>query len=267
MRRACAAFVIVVSSVLAAAQEPRPAFEVASVKRQSGVIAPSGPGRSGSADAPTGIPSVFRMRNATVEWLVRFAYDLQDFQLSGGPDWVRTDRFEIMATPNADGPTARLMMRALLEDRFKLVVQHQPRQMKSYALVLARKDGRLGDGLKRCDDPNLPRPSTPVRVPAGSIGGPINAWCGTLEPIRLTAQGLMKAIVVDKTALEGKWTYSFFVAAPTPPPPGPVRDQAETENLATLPVALQEQLGLKLEEVRGPVDTVVIESVQPPTEN
>jgi uncharacterized protein (TIGR03435 family) len=77
----------------------------------------------------------------------------------------------------------------------------------------------------------------------------------------------MGAPVVDRTGVTGPWTYYIFYARPEPLPPGRERDLAEQENLLPFEAALQQELGLRLEPGRGPVDVIVIDSVQQPTEN
>jgi uncharacterized protein (TIGR03435 family) len=239
--------VVSVISVLAVAvltaQSARPTFEVASVKLQPTRLEPTGPSGGREGRPSPGAGSIFRRSNATVANLIQFAYEVRDFQVLGGADWARKDLFEIAAKPTGDIQTERLMMRALLEDRFKLNVRHEQRDMKSYNVVVARKDGRLGPGLKRCEDPAVPQPRTAIRVPAGAYGFGISAWCGTLQSVVATAAGLLNAIVVDKTGLEGPWTYSFFVRDPTPSQSSLVRELADKEDLPTLSVALQDELG------------------------
>ena len=132
------------------AQVPaRPTFEVASVKKRVG----PGPTRitQGQGPRPGG---AFEMVNVPVARLVMYAYDVQDYQVVGGPGWARTDRFDIAARAGRDVSTVdmRLMVRALLRDRFSLVMHQEQREMPLYTLVLARADGRLGPQLKKNDD-------------------------------------------------------------------------------------------------------------------
>jgi len=86
-----------------------------------------------------------------------------------------------------------------------------------------------------------------------------------MSAVARATSGMMGAPVADKTGLTGLWSYSFFYAQPQPLPPVAERDQQE--NLLTFSAALQEELGLKLESTRGPVDVLVIDSVQQPTDN
>lgn len=128
---------------------PRQAFEVTSVKPNKSTET------GGFIQRMRG--GTFSAGNQTLLQLIRFAYQIQGFQLVGAPDWVATDRFEIVARASADVPPAAvggippeaLMLRSLLEDRFRLSVHRETREMPIYALVLARADGRLGPRLRR----------------------------------------------------------------------------------------------------------------------
>jgi uncharacterized protein (TIGR03435 family) len=81
------------------------------------------------------------------------------------------------------------------------------------------------------------------------------------------ASGVMNVPVVDRTGLDGLWSFSFFYASPQPLPQGPARDRADAENTPQFAAALQEYLGLRLESTNGPFNVLVIESVQQPEEN
>jgi uncharacterized protein (TIGR03435 family) len=120
------------------AQEARPAFEVASVRKQAAVV------RSEPSAVPTPTTSTtYRTRNATVASFIVFAYGVIAAQVVGGPSWVHEDFFEIDARPGreASRDEMRLMVRSLLEDRFKLVIHREQRQLRTSTIVLARQDG------------------------------------------------------------------------------------------------------------------------------
>ena len=142
-----------------AAQSPQPpaggpAFEVASIKPNT-----SGDGRVMMQNQP----GRYIATNVSLRLLIRNAYQLQDFQITGGPGWVSSDRFDInakvpdefrgMAPPApGSGPSPLgLMIRALLAERFKLVVHNETKDAPIYALVLARSDGKLGPALKKSE--------------------------------------------------------------------------------------------------------------------
>ena len=235
--------------VTLSAQAPRPTFEVASIKKQAALIPPSGPG----ATAPPSL--AFRSRNATVASLTQFAYGVSFFQVVGGPDWARKDLFDIDARAAGEVPPEqmRLMVRSLLEDRFKLIVRREQREMKTSVLMLARQDGRLGPDLQQCTDPDKQPEERSVRMPRG--GRVSYQRCVPFATIARLAAGVLAGPVEDKTGLAGLWTYALSYA---------------TEVVSEAPpfqTALQDQLGLKVEATRGLVDVIVIDSVQQPTEN
>ena len=139
------------------ATQPPPQFEVASIKPNK-----SGDGRVMLSVQPGGR---FTATNVTLRMMIRNAYQLQEFQITGGPSWISDDRFDIVAKAEAgdtmgdpfraeqNGQPSRgqLMIRALLAERFKLVVHNEDKEMPIYALVLARSDGRLGPQLKQSE--------------------------------------------------------------------------------------------------------------------
>jgi uncharacterized protein (TIGR03435 family) len=265
-----------------------PTFDVASVKPNNT------PGRMGGR----GMPGRVSMVGMPVRQLIRQAYDIHLSQIVGGPDWLATQGFDIDATTGGQPPDQnRFMMQTLLRDRFKLVFHTEKREMATYALVVARSDGRLGSGLQRIPDDQCPPPgSRPTQggPPPGPGPSPFDpnakAACGSIifGPGRLLAHGVpismlvrslanlpaitsFNRIVTDQTKLEGvydfdfKWTNEF---APGGPPPGggpPVAQNPGDEPV--LFTALQEQLGLKLNPQRETVDVMVIDSIERPTEN
>src|SRR5688500_7357428 len=133
----------------ASAQEPRPVFEVASIKPRTG--APQGITSLVLPAAPR--PGIFEHGNATVTQLIMYAYDVRDYQIEGGPDWSRIDRFDVAARAGREVPasTLRQMVQSLLAERFKLTLHEVQREMPTYTLVLARADGP-GPRLKPNND-------------------------------------------------------------------------------------------------------------------
>jgi uncharacterized protein (TIGR03435 family) len=243
------------------AQTAKPAFEVASIKPR----AQSEPARS-AGPAPLG---VFYRAGDTVSALIQFAYSTMPFQIVGGPEWARRDRFEINAkAAPGDIPSdqqMRLMVQSLLEDRFKLVVRREQRDMSMSALVMARSDGRAGPKLEKCEDPANAPPLKPLLLPPGSV--PFSGRCRTMAAIAATISRILDRLVIDRTGLSGSWTYQMVYAQPQPLPPGALRDLADQAAVGAFSTALQEELGLEVESGRGTGDVLVIESVQQPTEN
>jgi uncharacterized protein (TIGR03435 family) len=235
-----------------------------------------------------------------VRTLIRQAYDIHESRIIGGPDWLGSQGFDINATTGDTPPDQRrLMMQTLLRDRFKLTFHTEKRELPTYALVVARSDGRLGSGLKRIADGECPPPGARRGVPPP--GGPppassspfdpnAQAACGSIVfgPGRLLAHGVpidmlaqsigglpaitaFNRIVVNETKLEGQYDFDFkwtneFAARGGPPPAGPPPAPAPGDEPA-LVTALQEQLGLKLDPRRATLDVLVVDSIEKPAEN
>jgi uncharacterized protein (TIGR03435 family) len=268
-----ASFLIACAGGRALAQAQAQKFEVASVK----------PNTSGERNISIGMEpgGRFTARNVPLRLLILNAYRLQDFQLVGGPDWIASERFDITAkgygdftppTPGGPAGGAQLMMRSLLEERFQLATHQETRTLPIYALVLAREDKKLGPQLKVSPvdcvalagvrrqggpppafAPGEPRPCS-TRMAPGMLSA--NGF-----PISNLAQTLSQSVgrfVVDRTGLTG----NFDVELSWAPDQGP---QGGDVTGASIFTALQEQLGLKLESTRGPVDVTVIDRVERPT--
>ena len=246
--------------IAVSAQAPRLSFEVASVKYRGDQPLLIPPIKSS--------PNVFYRSGERLEFLIRLAYDLQKFQVIGGPDWIRTSFFEInaKAAGEASPEQMRQMLQSLLEDRFKLVVRRDQQEMRYLALLVAREDGRLGSQLARCADPaKLPEPRS-VRLPLG--GFVTQRSCAQISEIAKEATGVVGSPVVDKTGLSGVWNFELAYERPGGPTPAERQRLGGADSeVPPFPTALQEQLGLKLERQQGPVDVLVIDSVQQPTEN
>jgi len=243
----------------------------------------------------------FTATGVSLRELVRFAYGVQPFQIEGGPAWIDTVRFDVLAKApegaaiiNA-GPgevgTMNLMMRSLLATRFKLTVERALKDAPVYDLVIARADRRLGPNLKAAatdcaalfaarrgggPPPPLPQPGQPMDC--GMMMAPNRLQAGGTR-IGQLAQILSQRvgrIVNDKTGLEGNYDFTLEFTpdpgvsgggpgGPGEPPPGAPPLPIADPNAPSIFTALQEQLGLKLESRRGPVEMLVIKSVELPT--
>jgi uncharacterized protein (TIGR03435 family) len=266
MRIRVAILLIVVASSTVLTQTLRPTFEVASVKRRSG------PGPSTLTQAQGAAPGgAFNMINSTLVRFVMYAYDLRDYQVIGGGDWTRTQRFDISARAGRDAAPAeiRLMLQSLLDDRFRLVTRQEQREVPIYTLLVDRSDGRLGPNIKDSDDDCKAVVQRPANVPPGAATG---TGCGQMSTIVRGVSTWMGAPVIDKSGLTGRYAYFMYYSPDLPlsslggmilPP----TTSSVDPNLPSYATALREQLGLKLEASRGPIDVLVIDSVQQPTEN
>jgi bla regulator protein blaR1 len=256
-------------------------FEVASVKPNN-----SGDGRVMLAMPPTGRITA---TNIPARLLLQQAFQVQPFQIVGAPNWTASDRFDIVAkAPDGTAPELyRSMMRNLLADRFKLKAHMETREMPLYALVLARADGKLGPSLKSaktdCEaiargrrggpPPAPPQPGEPIDC--GFIVGIGNMNAGGMQMADLarSLSGFVNRFVIDRTGLSGRYDFQLtytpegrgLPGLPPGAPPVGIEAPAADPNGASLFTALQEQLGLKLDSQKGPVEVLVIDNIEQPT--
>jgi uncharacterized protein (TIGR03435 family) len=233
------------------------AFEVASIK----------PNRSGGTNSSTsGRAGSFTASNVTARELIIYAYRLRPFQLDGGPGWIRSDRFDVQARPPENATDNRAMTRALLRDRFKLVAHTETRQEQVYALVLARPDGRLGSQLK-ASTLNCATSQPGVASPCGtntSVNDTVGRMTGTGQSMESLVTALggfgLSRMVLDRTGLKGQFDFELRWT------PDNLRATAGQANDApSIFAALQEQLGLRLESQRGPVEFLIVDTIEQPT--
>lgn len=269
---------VLAGTALAQARQPAPlpTFEVASVKPNI-----DGPGKMQTVTRPGG---VYLAVNTPLRLLIADAYignqpGASD-RVVGGPAWVQSARYDITAKaarefrPTPPGPPAEmlLMIRALLEDRFKLKVHREPRELPAYELVVVRPGAA---GLRKSDVDcdalfaagQVTRPEAGIRPRCGVSNGPVGPTGDTgliagAFSMSQFAQFLQRVgrPVIDKTGLTGRYDFdlAFAPMAPSTPdtPPDPARP--------TIFIALEEQLGLKLQSTKGPLDVIVIDSIEPP---
>jgi uncharacterized protein (TIGR03435 family) len=333
----CAGLALV--SAVAVAQSPaeKPAFEVASVKP----AAPPTPGTfmTGSSGGPgTPDPGQATFTNVTQRTLLRTAYDVQDYQISG-PAWLESERYDIVAKvpKGVTKEQFRLMLQSLLAERFKLTLHRETKDLPRYELVVAKGGSKLKESAPApageesaasSDGPGAPPPPPgggfgppPGPPPGGGAGfGPPSGGRGGMPPMQmgkdgfpklppgmgrgsaaimmmngrtrlvgsaLSAAKLAKALasqlgrpVVDKTGFTGEYDVSLGFdptglagthgmmppmmpsggpgGGPGSGSDGPGANQPESE-AANLFTAIQQQLGLKLEQKKGPLDLLVID--------
>uniref|UniRef100_Q021X2 Soil-associated protein, TIGR03435 family n=1 Tax=Solibacter usitatus (strain Ellin6076) TaxID=234267 RepID=Q021X2_SOLUE len=233
---------MIVTLALAAAAYAQQ-FEVVSIK-------PADPNEHGSSGRTT--PGTFEMHNTTLKTLVRAAYALNEYQLEGGPKWLDSERFNLVAKfPQAVPRDQTLhMLQAMLADRFHLEIHRVTKTLPEFALVIAKGGPKLQEASG--EDRDRQSSSQGDRMIKGR-GMPV----ASLAEMLISAVG---APVVDRTGLTGKYTFSLAFA----PLQGTPRDD---EPLPTIFTVLQEQLGLKLEAIKGPVQVVVIDRAERPAEN
>jgi uncharacterized protein (TIGR03435 family) len=266
-------------------QDTRPEFEVASVKL--GVV-----GQQQFLGVRSG---TFMAQNINLRFLIRVAYGVRSFNVSGGPAWIDSEVYVITAKPRviregakpATLPEMYLMLQVLLEDRFRLKVHRETRELPVYELTVAK------GGLKMQQSKCIPGPPPPQenRPPGsglqvagcGSLLGGVNGLnrsengIGTEMPSLLTfLANLTRREVIDKTGLTGRfdlhleWMPDEALGAPPDllrPDDATKPAQSASAGAPSIFTALQEQLGLKLESTKGPAEVLVIDHIQKPSEN
>jgi uncharacterized protein (TIGR03435 family) len=232
--------------------------------------------------------------------LLRQALQKPDYQIVGAPGWMDTERYSIAAKAPEGAPPAAIsvMLVNLLKDRFQLATHLETREQPIFNLVFARADGRLGPDLKATSGecqaviaervaaakaaagrggppplPSMPGPNDPLPCGFGRLTPGFVAVSGrTLAQFVATLSDLARRPVIDKTGLTGLYDFALKFAPETagsagpfgllPPGAPPTAIDPDAPNLFT---AVQEQLGLKLESARGPVEVAVIDRFEKPT--
>lgn len=265
---------------------PRAEFEVTSIKPDDGANPRQGVGINASG--------TFTAQNVTLRKLIMEAYDLRDVQVVGGPAWVDSDRFDIIAKTNTqpggyrDAPASmearwaatELMLRSLLEDRFHLVVHHETRELAVYVLAIAKGGFRpRPPDCVELDPKNPPQPAPGQHLQyCGNISYGRNGLNRTLDGGQITMiqfiqYGLGNStdrIILDKTGLTGKYTFhlewapSDVTSGNQTDGPTALSDLSEASGPSIF-TAIEEQLGLRLESTKAPVQVLAIDHVSKPS--
>lgn len=281
----------------------QPEFEVATIKPSP----PPQMGRMfmGTRGGPgTDDPLRFNCNNCTLRMLLTMAYDVQRFQISGPPT-LDSENFDVAAKipRGATKEQFRQMIQNLLADRFKLKLHHETKDQPIYDLVVAKGGPKLKESAARPDDSadqHQTAPSGPPRTDKdgfpvmptkgrGSVmaftprGARMQGQEETMDGLAGRLSSMVARPVKNETGLKGKYDFTLTFAPDMsnmpgggmmmgPPPggdgPGPGAVSAPQDNGPTIFTALQEQLGLKLEPKKGPVETLIVDHVEKtPTEN
>ena len=250
-------------------------FETASIK----------PNKSGGTSFRSGFTADgFRSEDASVRWLIQQAYGVSDFFLSGVSDWLNTERFDVEAkmdisvadtlsklTPAQLNLARQKMLQALLAERFNLKIHRETKDAPVYFLVIGKNGPKLQDA--KTDDTrgflNADGTAARSRIQIGT-GSKTYAWSTSMKSLAEFLTMELSRPVVDKTGLTGVYDFTLEWMPDAPPPSSP--DAANGVTLPGVPgaslfTALQEQLGLKLEPGKSPIEVIVIDHVERPSGN
>jgi len=227
-------------------------FDAVSVK-------PSDPNRSGGTVVNLTPGAGLRVSNATLKDMIETAYDVRSFQIVGGPSWVAQTRYDVTATagPKQAAPASsevRLRAQGMLKDRFQLQLHRETRNESIYSLVVA--NGGIKPGFALTDSPHRG-----VNAGKGTMIGEAASMADLISKL----SRLLDRPIVNNTGLEGKYDCELEWT----PDVGPPSDGQPAEGGLgpSLFSAVQQQLGLRLEATKGPVEILVIDHVERPSEN
>jgi uncharacterized protein (TIGR03435 family) len=206
----------------------------------------------------------------TLKRLIEYAYNINDYQLFGGPGWADTETYEVQAKiddatvqalkklpPAERNQQRRLMMQTLLAERFKLKVSHSSKEFPIYALELTKTGPKFSAAAPEETGQSLSNNNGDLKVK----GVPMSRFAEWLS-------GIVGRKVVDKTGLTGKYDFALTYDNRRADLTASVPEDASTDSSGpSIFTALQQQLGLKLESQKGPVETLIIESAEKPSAN
>jgi len=244
----------------ASAEAKVPAFDVVSIK----------PNKSGSGNNSTNFSNnSFSATNISVKMLLEDAYGVKQDLIYGLPGWANSDRFDIQAKivepdldllKNLSLKRARAMLQALLVDRFQVKVHTETKMLPVYELVVAKD----GPKFKASAPEGSPEDKGPNGVGRGSMMVQNTDLTSHAIPLASLANMLTDQLhrtVIDKTGLTGQYDLLLKWTADDAP------EASSDSSTPSIFTALQEQLGLKLQPSKGPVDTLVVDHVEMPSEN
>jgi uncharacterized protein (TIGR03435 family) len=247
-----AAWFALVSAESQPIQTPEVAFDSASIK-------PAKPGARGYSIRP--FPGRVSAENVTLKLLISEAYHVHEFQISGGPKWVDSDRYDLEAKATANVPPTskqiRAMLQQLLADRFGLTVRHDSKEMPVYALEVAKDGSKLRPAM---------RPDARVMFRVYQRRQ-ITAENAPLENLTNVLTWLLGRSVLDRTGLEGSFDYKLEWSPDDLQLPAQEAPPQLDGNAPSLGSALQQQLGLKLASWKDLVDLIVVEKAEKPARN
>ena len=241
--------------------DPQNQFEVASIKKAD----PEARGRYIRMQTA----HQFLAYNHALKTLIAAAYDVSPQAISGGPAWVESERYEILAKapgdrrPNLNEQMA--MLRALLADRFKLAIHRERKEMSIYALTVAKGGSKVK--VSTISPDSIPEGPPAMAFVVSSVLRLPARYASMDEFASLLERSALERPVVDRTGLTGRYDFDLEFAVDENLFGGALGNGPDNPTAPGLFAVLQEQLGLKLEATRGPVSTIVIDRAERASEN
>jgi uncharacterized protein (TIGR03435 family) len=262
LKSAVALLTLSTTAILAQSPTPRPAFDAFEVA----AIKPSEPDDQGGRFITMQGGHRFVVKNYTLKRMVGAAYNLTQSAISGGPAWVDSDRYDILAgtpgevRPNLDEQMA--MLRKLLTERFKLTFHRESKELSLYALTIAKSGSQLKESTAPPEEPSqLINRVFPGRIQLPARNATMAQFASMMQ------RSVLDRPVVDKTGLSGRYDFDLEWA-PDETQFGGQGPTAPAElGVPDLFAAMQRQLGLRLDAAKGPVEVLVIDKVERPSAN
>lgn len=242
------------------AADAKPEFDVATIKPSNGEGFGFLVNRSG----------MLNTHNTSLKDLIKISYSLHPRQITGGPTWIETEKYDVTGKPNIEGvpslPQLMGMVQKMMADRFQLAFHREKKELSVYALTIGKTGAKLTEDT-----------SNPNGLPGFGGGGPRGLRVGNATMAEFAGFlqiNVMDLPVVDQTGLGSKrynfilkWTpdASQAAAAGARPEGAPAADSLDAP--PDIYVAIQQQLGLKMESTKAPVDVIVIDKVEKPSDN
>jgi uncharacterized protein (TIGR03435 family) len=240
------------------AADANPSFEVATIKLSKPDAQGKGIGVNGHQ---------ISTRNTSVTDLITFAYGIHARQVAGGPSWLETEKYDVLAEPDAEGAPndrqVKMMFQKMLADRFKLTFHRDKKELTVYTIVVAKGGPKLTNSTG--DPSGLPT------LGLRGLGKVFTRNASMADFAALMQTTALDRPVVDQTGLTGKYDFTldwtpdesqFGGRGGQAPPPADNSDVPPD-----LYTAIQQQLGLKMESTKAPVEVLIIDKVEKPSEN
>ena len=264
-------------------------YDVASIKR----AVPPGAivlGKIGTSETPDGLTARF----VTINQLIQRAYAAESYQISGAPDWLNSERYDIDAkfdsstadelqklSPGDRTLARQHMLQTILAERFNLTIHRENKELQTYSLIIAKNGPKLHEVKLDDADPSKPTvgpaPGT-AQMTVGGAGGQMRGFASGLTTLAAMLTNYLHRPVIDRTGLTERYDFTLRWTPDENQAQGSSGAQATAGSANGLPssdptggaslfTAIQEQLGLKLESAKGPVEIIVIDKIERPSGN